>query len=121
MKLNVLGVTISLIVATTMAPLTVVEMVLWAAVLSLLGGVASSLRRADGNWRVMIQYGMNTAVLGASMTMVAHVWAQGDPVKSWAVIGGCGILSLGGLGTIDWLTNLVKRKIEKQVEKDGDE
>ena len=55
------------------------------------------------------------------MTMVAHVWAQGDPVKSWAVIGGCGILSLGGLGTIDWLTNLVKRKIEKQVEKDGDE
>lgn len=111
------GVSLLAAVVATTRPLTIVEMVVWAAVLSFVGGCASSMRRTDVERPILtlIQYGLNTGVMGASLAMMAWYWVAESPTMAWVIVGATGILSLGGLATIDAVVSVVRQRLEKKV------
>lgn len=93
------------------------EMFGWAAVVSLIGGIAAAWRNGNKPGVLdLLMVGLNTAVLGGCLAMVGYRWSSESPTLSWTIIGGCGILSLGGLAVVDWALSLAKSRIKKHVD-----
>lgn len=95
--------------------LTTLEMMMWASLISFIGGVSAAYRTSSF-FSDLFRSGMNTMVMGACLAAISTYWTLDKPAFAWLVIGCSGILSLGGLATIDWLTKLIKQKIQKKVE-----
>jgi len=96
--------------------LTIRETVGWAIAISFIGGFCAAYRNTN-NLNLMFKSALNTAVLGAVVGLCATYWTDDKPELSWIAIGLSGLLSLGGLASIDWVTKLAKRQAEKRLDK----
>jgi hypothetical protein len=103
-------------VVASRAPMTLSETLILSVIISLLGGVAAAIRQTKDLF-VLLQFSMNTAVLGVSGVMVSHMAIGESYSAQLAAIGIAGILSLGGLSTIDWVRSLLQRGIESRIKK----
>lgn len=108
------------LIASAQPVFPVRDLVVYAAVISVLGGVASGVRQTR-DWYVLLQYGLNTAVLGVSLVLMSRYWIGDDESASYAALGGVGVLSLGGLATVDWATGTLKKWIAKRSKRDDPE
>ena len=97
---------------------TLVEQVAWAASISFIGGVSAAWRISD-EWQVLLKSGLNTAILGISIVMVATHFTDDKPALQWGVIGVSGLLSLGGLATVDWAVKLTRKRVESRSSHDS--
>ena len=95
--------------------LTTIEMVLWASVISFIGGVSAAYRNST-LLNDLLRSGLNTAVLGACLAFVSTYWTLSRPALAWLTIGLSGLLSLGGLATVDWVSRQLKKRFEKVTE-----
>lgn len=112
--------TVTNVIAVTRSPMSLRDTLLMAVVISFLGGVAAAIRQTR-DWFILLQFGMNTAVLGASGVMLSHVAIGESYGAQLAAIGIVGILSLGGLSASDWVRSLLQRTIESRLKKQEDE
>ena len=94
--------------------LTTLEMILWASVISFIGGIAAAYRSTNAV-NDIIKSGVNTGVMGGCLAAVATWFTLEKPALAWLFIGLSGILSLGGLATIDWVVSLSKRTLGKWI------
>ena len=108
------------VVAVTQSPMSLRDTLLMAVAISFLGGVAAAIRQTR-DWFILIQFGMNTAVLGASGVMLSHIAIGESYGAQLAAIGIVGILSLGGLSASDWVRSLLQKTIESRLKKNEDE
>jgi len=92
--------------------LTTLEMVMWASVVSFIGGIAAAYRTSN-IVNDIFKSGVNTGVMGGCLAFVATWFTLEKPALAWLSIGLSGILSLGGLATIDWVVSLSKNTIGK--------
>ena len=94
--------------------LTSLEMILWASIISFIGGVSaayrSSLKPND-----LLRSGLNTAIMGGCLAAIATYVTLERPALAWLVIGLSGLLSLGGLATVDWVRQLAQKKFGKKI------
>ena len=112
--------TVTNVIAVTQSPMSLRDALLMAVGISFLGGIAAAIRQTR-DWFILVQFGMNTAVLGASGVMLSHM-AIGESYKAQlAAIGVVGILSLGGLTASDWVRSLLKKTIEIRIKKFEDD
>jgi len=102
------GVAAGAAVAATAAPMPVRELITYATIISLLGGIASGIRHSK-DWFVLLQYGLNTATLGVSVVLMSRYWIGDNDQATYAALGAAGILSLGGLATVDWASNILRK------------
>mgnify|MGYP006969552059 CR=1 FL=1 len=100
------------------APLSPLEMGLWATLIALIGGSASALRKGGASFSDCLKVGSNTALLGGSVALIGYYWCKDDSSLSFLLLGAVGFMSLGGLATIDWLHDLARKRVEKRI---GDE
>ena len=101
---------ISLLFASQHVDLSVRDTVIFAAVISVIGGIAAACReiqKDDDKALHVLKYALNTGVMGAA---VALICAEQTLVPRVVVLGVIGVLSLGGLGTVDAVLRKVKRK-----------
>lgn len=91
--------------------LTPLQMLLLAAGLSMLGGLAASLRKEPASVKSSITVMLNTAILGAGISMIGYSFVATSPVKIWMVIGTATLASLGGLSVLDAVVQSVKARI----------
>jgi hypothetical protein len=112
--------TVTQVIAVTQSPMSLRDTLLMAVAISFLGGVAAAIRQTR-DWFILIQFGMNTAVLGASGVMLSHVAIGESYGAQLAAIGIVGILSLGGLSASDWVRSLLQKAIESRLKKHEDE
>ena len=91
------------------------EMLTWAGIISFIGGFSSEWRRTN-EWTHLTKAGLSTAVLGMGIVFVASNWATEYPGIVRMSVGFSAILSLGGLATVDWLHNLLKKRLEKEID-----
>jgi hypothetical protein len=108
------------VIAVTQSPMSLRDTLLMAVAISFLGGVAAAIRQTR-DWFILIQFGMNTAVLGASGVMLSHIAIGESYGAQLAAIGIVGILSLGGLSASDWVRSLLQKTIESRLKKHEDE
>lgn len=94
-----------------------VEMALYSGLLSLVGGFAAAMRQQKDT-KTLLAYGVNTMILGASISLISYSMFHRYPQYMIAFVGVSGALSLGGLVTVDWAVGLLKTRIEKKVKKD---
>ncbi|GIW60313.1 MAG: hypothetical protein KatS3mg087_1379 [Patescibacteria group bacterium] len=92
------------------------KQILWAAIVSFIGGVAAGLRTKD--YTILLQYGLNTAILGAGLAMISQAWVGTSPERAWISIGVAALLSLGGISSVDFVVGVLKKKFQKQQEKE---
>lgn len=112
--------TVTNVIAVTQTPMTLRDTLLMAIAISFLGGIAAAIRQTR-DWFILLQFGMNTAVLGASGVMVSHL-AIGDSYGAQlAAIGIVGIISLGGLTASDWVRSLLQKTIQLRLRRFEDE
>ena len=103
-----------LVAAGMPLPLTPLELCMWAACVSAIGGFAAGWRVSD-QWSEILKTALHTMVLGVGLVLSAAYWTVGgDPAMQWMAIGLSGVLSLGGLASIDWAVDLARRKAEAQ-------
>lgn len=106
-------------VAGDVAHLSVERQVLYSAIASFLGGMAAGMRaKADSGKEqafLVVQYAINTAILGAGIAMASQFWVGTDGKLAWTVIGIATILSLQGIVAVDFLVSLVRSKLRKEV------
>ena len=100
--------------------LTTLEMILWASVISFIGGIAAAYRSSN-KANDIFKSGVNTAVMGGSLAAIATWFTLEKPALTWLFIGLSGILSLGGLATIDWVVSLSKNTIGKWISEKNNE
>ena len=100
--------------------LTTLEMILWASVISFIGGIAAAYRSSN-KANDIFKSGVNTAVMGGSLAAVSTWFTLDKPNLTWIFIGLSGILSLGGLATIDWVVSLSKNTIGKWISEKNNE
>lgn len=93
------------------------EMVMYSGAISLAGGFAAALR-LNHDRRTTITYGVNTMVLGASLSLMGYAVFHNHQHYLIASVGVSGALSLGGLASVDWVFGLLKSRIEKKVKND---
>lgn len=106
---------IASIAAGKPANMTPAEMVTWAAIVSALGGVAAAWRTSN-HIPDLAKTGANTAVLGASLVLLSSYWTTQNTTLAWSAIGLSGIISLGGLATVDWLVATARRWLEARAD-----
>ena len=94
--------------------LTTLEMVLWASIVSFIGGIAAAYRTSN-ILNDIFKSGVNTGVMGACLAFAATWFTLEKPALAWLFIGLSGILSLGGLATIDWVVSLSKNTLGKWI------
>jgi len=100
--------------------LTTLEMILWASIISFIGGIAAAYRSSNSA-NDIFKSGVNTAVMGGSLAAVSTWFTLDKPNLTWVFIGLSGILSLGGLATIDWVVSLSKNTIGKWISEKNNE
>tara|TARA_R110000803_G_C11962283_1_gene318872 strand:+ start:739 stop:1131 length:393 start_codon:yes stop_codon:yes gene_type:complete len=96
--------------------MTPLEMFGWAFAVSAFGGMASSMREKPTEPLAILRVGFNTAIMGCCLSMVGYKWTSEDPSAAWLVIGVCGILSMGGVASINWVLDRLKNKIGKTLD-----
>lgn len=116
---NATAVVVSLFPALVSAPITPVAMIGWCFFVSLLGGVAASLRKGTVDLFDVLKVGLNTGVMGGCLAMVATPWVRDNESFRWMIIGTCGILSLGGMATIDWVLDRFRQRIDRELKSDN--
>ena len=92
--------------------LTTLEMVLWASAISFIGGVSAAYRSSI-KVNDLLRSGLNTAVMGSCLAFVSTFWTLDRPALAWLTIGLSGLLSLGGLATVDWVSRQLRKRFEK--------
>ncbi len=107
-----------LIAAIKMTPreLTIYETVGWAMVISFIGGMSAAYRTTN-SVNDIFKSAINTTVLGACIALFATFWTIDRPGYAWLAIATSGLLSLGGLATIDWVQKTFKKQAEKRLDK----
>lgn len=96
--------------------LNVIQSILLAALVSFMGGAACAYRTGLGHY-VALCYGVNLAVLGASITSMLYPLVLDKPGWEWLIIGACWLLSLQGISAIDMAFKWFKRRIDKNEPK----
>ena len=96
--------------------MTTGELLLWSAVISFIGGAASALRSKTATVRSAFTVAINTMVLGMGIALMGNKISDGDPDSNWAIIGACAIISLGGLGSISWALEKVKKVVGSRID-----
>lgn len=93
------------------------EMFLWAGFVSLFAGMASAIRTKKASREALdiLRIGLNTAVMGTCVSMLAYRWVMTDGPLMWSVIGGVGMLSMGGLASIDLVRDKFKQRINQKL------
>ena len=94
-------------------PLTPLELMGWAAFVAGIGGLAAGWR-VSSHWPEIFKTGLHTMVLGVGLVLSTTYWTAGESVRQWTAIGLSGVLSLGGLATVDWAIDFARRKAEAQ-------
>jgi hypothetical protein len=95
-------------IAVADQPIEAHWLVLWSALVSLLGGIAAAVRKSR-DWFVLLQYGINTMAMGISLTLLSYFRLENTRINNLATIGACGVLALGGLAMVDYITSLARR------------
>lgn len=109
---------IVLLLAVGPEPLSIHQMVGYAAILSALGGLASGTRVTRDVY-LLIQHVLNCCVLGLSLSLLS-IWVfKENPTARWATIGGVGLMSLGGMKSVDLLLSVAKQKFEARYVDDS--
>ena len=111
---------IALLIAVGPDPISIHDMVLYSAVLSALGGLASGTRVTRDVY-LLLQHVLNCCVLGLSLSLLSIWWFGDNPTARWASLGGVGLVSLGGMKSVDWLLSMARRKFEAQYVDDDSE
>ena len=91
------------------------EAILWAAMVSVIGGGFSSLRSGRFDKFDILTVAGNTGVLGACIAMVGVFWSREHPELHWPIVGAVGILSLGGLASVDYVQSHARKFAEKRI------
>lgn len=99
--------------------LSPMQMMLLAAGMSLLGGLAASLRNEPVTVKHSITIMLNTSILGASIAMIGYAFVANSPIKIWLVVGVATLASLGGLSMLDSAVQIVKSKINQWINHNG--
>lgn len=108
------------VVSRSQEPMSVHDCIAMAALISFIGSAASATRKT-WDWQLLLQSGLNSAVLGVSGALLSHAMIGESYTAQMTMLGVCGILSLGGLAVVDWAIGLVKSVVEKKVKDDSDE
>ena len=96
------------------------EISLYSGIISFIGGIAAASRqKGDATVQRHVSYGINTMILGSSISLMGYPFVYNRPQYMFAFIGLSGGLSLGGLVTVDWAVNLLKKTVETKVETKG--
>jgi len=90
--------------------LSVIELVAWAACVSMAGGMAAAWRESN-QCSVIVKTGLNTMVFGISISLLSSHWTSQSASLAWSAIGASGLLSLGGLAIVDWAIALFQKRI----------
>lgn len=109
------GLGVPIIAQTDVAQMTQLELMAWAFGVSLAGGIASALRKRKVTATDIVKVGVNTGVMGLSLALIASNFTD-DPNSNWLIIGVCGILSLGGISTVDWVEETIRNKVGKRID-----
>ena len=115
MKKNPSVLAVALLLGASVAPLAPWQLAGFAAAVSVVGGIASAMRRAEGQMASLVMYGLNMGVLGGSTALMAYGWVENSATRCWTVIGAVGLLSLGGMQSIDFVLGLLKSRIKQEV------
>lgn len=100
--------------------LTTLEMVMWASIISFVGGVSAAYRSST-IINDLLRSGLNTAVMGACLAFVSTYWTLDKPALAWLTIGLSGILSLGGLATVEWFSQTIRKRFGNEIEEVADD
>ena len=95
--------------------LTITETVAWAMLISFIGG-ASAAYRTTNDLNILAKSALNTTVLGAVIALGATYWTLDHPAYNWLAIALSGLLSLGGLASIDWVIKVFRKQAEKKLQ-----
>ena len=95
--------------------LTTMVMVMWASVISFIGGVSAAYRSST-LLNDLLRSGLNTAVMGACLAFVSTYWTLSRPTLAWITVGLSGLLSLGGLASIDFINQQIKQRLKKKAD-----
>lgn len=95
-----------------MPVMTPKEVFCWAFFVSAFAGMAAALREEPKEALAILRVGLNTAVMGTCVSMVGYRWTATDPNTAWLLIGLCGILSMGGIASINWVVESVKKRLD---------
>lgn len=110
---------VALVESMTDSVISPFELVVYSAGISLIGGVVAATRQKSDPW-VPVNSGLNTMVMGASIAMIGYPLIHNYPEYLLAAVGVTGLLSLGGLKTVDWALGLLKQRIKKKAEEDDE-
>lgn len=94
-----------------------VMLIVWAAIISGVGGVANGMRKTR-DWFSLLQSALNTGILGASLMLFAQYYTEGKPTLNLAALGFCGLISLGGMESVDFIVGLIRRKAKNEIQGD---
>lgn len=94
--------------------LTPFQMFAASSILAALAGGTTAFAETFPEIRVLLYVTIRTGVLGAGLSMLAYQFVAESPVRTYAVIGGCGLIGLGGLESVTWATTLLKRWASKR-------
>ena len=98
------------------------EMLIGAGALAAAGGIAASFRIIDEATsvrdflKILMKTCINTTVFGLSFGLIAWYLTSESQVLAAVSIGLCGLLSLGGLLTVEWGHSLAKRWIQARID-----
>lgn len=86
----------------------------FSTVVAIIAGLASLYRSpVEITVRDLISHVLNMGTCGAALSMLLYHYLGSDGGKEWLIIGICGMISLGGMPMINFLTEQVKKRVEK--------
>lgn len=85
--------------------------------ISIIAGTAALYRENRGKKikaQDFIEHALNMGVCGASLSMLLYAWLEPKPLLEWSIIGIVGLISLGGMSSINFVidkTTLIVGKL----------
>ena len=102
-----------LTVIAVLEPLTPLQLIAYAAIVSAMSGWAAGWRVSD-HWAVWLKTALNTAMMGVVLVLGSAYWTLQDPLAAWTAVGVSGAVALGGLAGVEWAWELFRRKAESK-------
>jgi hypothetical protein len=97
--------------------LTIGEMLVCSCAVSFVAGFAAGIRPDGFTASAVAKSALTTAIAGLCLAAVMAYFVLSNPPLAWITVGATGLISLGGLRTIDKIQKLTTEEVIDRVRK----